>query len=145
MRSLQDVLFAAGIDLTGWQLPRAYGVSADGTVIVGGGDNPAGNSESFRAVVPEPSGIGIAACVGALALAIGSKKLGNMFVTESRLRSAHRPMANRRRSFSAVAVIAWKKRRPFSHASSRVSKMDCKRSPLVVRSGSSLPSTSLNE
>ena len=71
MRSLQDVLSAAGIDLTGWQLHRAYGVSADGTVIVGEGDNPAGHSESFRAVVPEPSGFGLAACVGALALAIG--------------------------------------------------------------------------
>ena len=47
MRSLQDVLSAAGIDLTGWQLHRAYGVSADGMVIVGEGDNPSGQTEGW--------------------------------------------------------------------------------------------------
>ena len=43
--------------MTGWQLTRAKDVSADGTVIVGYGVNPAGDYEGWRAVVPEPSSI----------------------------------------------------------------------------------------
>src|SRR5690606_30444105 len=38
-----------GLDLTGWQLWSANGVSADGTVIVGWGENPAGQEEGWVA------------------------------------------------------------------------------------------------
>lgn len=38
-----------GLDLTGWDLSDATGVSADGTVIVGRGTNPQGQFEAWRA------------------------------------------------------------------------------------------------
>jgi uncharacterized membrane protein len=44
-----------GVDLGGWQLISAVDVSADGTVIVGEGVNPQGESEGFRVILPEPS------------------------------------------------------------------------------------------
>ena len=67
MRYLQDVLTGDfGLDLTGWTLTQALGVSADGLTIVGRGTNPSGNTEAWLAVVPEPStftlaGLGLAA------------------------------------------------------------------------------------
>jgi len=60
MRSLQSVLTSDyGLDLTGWTLTRATGISADGTVIVGEGWHN-GDSEAWQAiippiVIPEPS------------------------------------------------------------------------------------------
>ncbi|QDU90479.1 hypothetical protein Pla175_38840 [Pirellulimonas nuda] len=62
MRSLADALTDAGVDLTGWRLQRATGVSADGKVIVGYGANPAGQVEAWRAdmsAAPEPRGLGL--------------------------------------------------------------------------------------
>ena len=56
MRRLQDVLTAAGLDLTGWRLQSAGDVSDDGNVVVGYGDNPAGRREGWIArlnVVPD--------------------------------------------------------------------------------------------
>lgn len=62
MRSLQQLLLDAGVtNLEGWQLNRAWGISADGTVIVGSGYNPEGNTEAWRAVVPEPGSFTLAA------------------------------------------------------------------------------------
>lgn len=55
MRSLTDVLEGYGLDLTGWTLGDAVGVSADGRTIVGTGVNPSGQSEAWLAVLPEPS------------------------------------------------------------------------------------------
>lgn len=56
MRLLEDVLITDyGLDLTGWSLTTATGISADGKTIVGTGINPAGVQEAFVAVVPEPS------------------------------------------------------------------------------------------
>ena len=56
MRELAKVLSEAlGLDLTGWTLTRATDISADGTVIVGWGTNANGDSESWIAVIPEPS------------------------------------------------------------------------------------------
>jgi len=40
MRGIADGLIAAGVNLTGWNLTSATGVSADGTVIVGSGTGP---------------------------------------------------------------------------------------------------------
>jgi probable HAF family extracellular repeat protein len=58
MRSLRDVLvndLGLGLAFSGWELTDARGISADGTVIVGFGTNPDGNTEAWRVVLPEPS------------------------------------------------------------------------------------------
>ena len=55
MRSLRDLLAEHfNLDLTGWVLTRATGVSGDGTVIVGNGENPKGDNEAWIAHVPRP-------------------------------------------------------------------------------------------
>jgi probable HAF family extracellular repeat protein len=59
MRLLEDVFVAAGFDLTGWLLGSAQGISADGMVIAGVGNNPDGNIEAWIAnlrsdAVPPP-------------------------------------------------------------------------------------------
>ena len=51
---------AYGIDLTGWLLLQATGISDDRSTIVGWGLNPAGNTEAWVAVIPEPSSTSIA-------------------------------------------------------------------------------------
>ncbi|WP_231117108.1 autotransporter outer membrane beta-barrel domain-containing protein [Pseudodesulfovibrio alkaliphilus] len=48
MQSLKDILTANGVDLTGWTLTEATGVSGDGTTIVGIGTSPNG-TEAFIA------------------------------------------------------------------------------------------------
>lgn len=65
MQELDVVLGASGANLTGWQLTRARGISADGEPIVGYGTNPLGQTEAFIAVIPEPTtallmGLGLA-------------------------------------------------------------------------------------
>ena len=64
MRSLQDVLVNDyGLDLTGWTLARAQGISDDGLVIAGYGTNPSGYTEGWVVYlgsgepIPEPSTI----------------------------------------------------------------------------------------
>ncbi|MFN3649570.1 MAG: hypothetical protein ACK47B_08290 [Armatimonadota bacterium] len=53
MRSLRKLLLKGGAtEVREWALLSATGVSADGSVIVGTGINPAGQREGFRAVVP---------------------------------------------------------------------------------------------
>jgi len=55
-RDLKDVLVNdCGLDLTGWTLERATGISADGLTIVGYGTNPDGLTEGWIAVIPEPA------------------------------------------------------------------------------------------
>ena len=55
MQNLQQLLQNTGVtSVSGWILLGATGVSADGTVIVGEGINPAKQREAFRAVVPLP-------------------------------------------------------------------------------------------
>ncbi len=49
MRELGPVLTGLGLNLTGWTLTEARGVSANGRVIVGTGTNPQGNTEAWRA------------------------------------------------------------------------------------------------
>ena len=49
MRRLQDVLEAEGIDLMGWTLATANGISDNGSTIVGWGINPAGQKEAWVA------------------------------------------------------------------------------------------------
>jgi uncharacterized membrane protein len=55
MQNLRDVLVGVGLDLTGWDLLGARGISADGLTIVGIARNPDGILESWAAVIPEPS------------------------------------------------------------------------------------------
>jgi len=60
LKSVQNLLVADGVNLTGWELIAATGVSADGSVIVGFGTDPQGLRESWLAqlpiaAVPEPS------------------------------------------------------------------------------------------
>jgi probable HAF family extracellular repeat protein len=56
LRNLQSVLAGTyGLDLTGWSLKKAAGISADGNTIVGYGTDPAGKTEAWLAVVAEPT------------------------------------------------------------------------------------------
>jgi probable HAF family extracellular repeat protein len=68
MRGLADVLVNDyGVELNGWSLGYATAISADGSTIVGVGTNPAGETEGWVAVVPEPE----AAAVSATVLGLG--------------------------------------------------------------------------
>ena len=54
MRNLQDVLeHEYALDLSGWRLVSASGISDDGRSIVGKGINPDGHTEAFLARIPE--------------------------------------------------------------------------------------------
>jgi probable HAF family extracellular repeat protein len=56
MRELEVVLtHDLGMDLQGWHLDNAYGVSADGRVITGTASAPGGRLRGWVAVIPEPS------------------------------------------------------------------------------------------
>ena len=53
LRSLKDVLEQDyGLDLTGWHLGAAEGISDDGSTIVGWGDNPLGRRSAWIARIP---------------------------------------------------------------------------------------------
>jgi len=55
MRSLQTYLEDdLGLDLTGWTLTSAEGISANGGTIVGWGTNPSGQEEAWLATIPVP-------------------------------------------------------------------------------------------
>ena len=56
MCSMHDLLTThLGLDLAGWSLNSALGISDDGTVVVGEGRNPDGMSEAWIAHIPEPT------------------------------------------------------------------------------------------
>lgn len=58
MRSLQSVLENEySLDLAGWILQEASGISSDGSAIVGYGINPDGYMEAWIAITPEPATI----------------------------------------------------------------------------------------
>ena len=52
IQSVQDILTAHHVNLTGWTLLEGLGVSADGTTIVGSGLDPLGHFQAFRVQVP---------------------------------------------------------------------------------------------
>jgi hypothetical protein len=73
MFNLRDEFVALGLDLSGWTLTAATGVSDDGSVIVGRGINPSGDPEAWRAEVPELAPPSIPALPGrALLLVLGA-------------------------------------------------------------------------
>lgn len=49
MRNLKTVLTGLGLDLTGWTLTHARGISDDGLIICGEGTNPLGDTEAWVA------------------------------------------------------------------------------------------------
>ncbi len=60
MRNLRDVLVNDfGLNLTGWTLSESVDISGDGLAIIGYGSNPSGDSEAWRAVIPEPATLGL--------------------------------------------------------------------------------------
>lgn len=79
MQDLQQVLVRSGIDLSGWSLLAARGISADGSMIVGDGINPAGMREAWLATVdltaiPEPSAA-VLLLVGGVLLVVARRGL----------------------------------------------------------------------
>lgn len=54
MQSLEVLLQTLGVDLDGWKLAYAIGISGDGKSVLGYGFNPMGDLESFVAVIPQP-------------------------------------------------------------------------------------------
>jgi uncharacterized membrane protein len=69
VRRLDDMLTTDWhIDLTGWQLTSATGVSGDGQTIAGYGINPAGQQQGFVVTIPAPS----VATVAVLSLITGA-------------------------------------------------------------------------
>jgi uncharacterized membrane protein len=54
MRSIGDLLTAARVSFSGWQLQAANGVSGDGTVIAGTGIDPSGLKEAWIARLSKP-------------------------------------------------------------------------------------------
>ncbi len=52
IRSVYDVLAAAGVDVTGWTLTQASSISADGKVVAGYGSSPGGVGQGWIAHLP---------------------------------------------------------------------------------------------
>ena len=70
MRELKAVLETEfGLDLDGWELQSARGISANGLVIAGQGINPDGEYEAWIATLPEPS-TGVLVSLGLLGFAL---------------------------------------------------------------------------
>lgn len=57
IEDLQDVFIAAGLNLDGWFLTTATGISADGLTYAGTGINPLGQTEAWIATIPAPSSV----------------------------------------------------------------------------------------
>jgi probable HAF family extracellular repeat protein len=58
MQSIRALLVSAGVDMTGWDLVEARGVSADGRTIAGSGTDPSADTEAWIAYFG-PSGAGL--------------------------------------------------------------------------------------
>jgi probable HAF family extracellular repeat protein len=77
MVSLKDTLIGAGLDLSGWDLYSARGVSADGLTIVGDAINPLGQQEAWVANLspePVPEPLTILGSIAAIAFAAGFER-----------------------------------------------------------------------
>jgi probable HAF family extracellular repeat protein len=69
MRSLADELRLHGVDTTGWTITTAWGISADGSTVVGDAVSPTGVHEAYIAVLPEPGPVAVLALAGLASLA----------------------------------------------------------------------------
>jgi probable HAF family extracellular repeat protein len=75
MVSLKETLIGAGLDVSGWSLTSANGISADGFTIVGNGINPSGQSEAWVAnLEPIPEPLTILGSIAAIAFAAGFER-----------------------------------------------------------------------
>ena len=73
MRSLQGVLTNDyGLNLTGWTLQYATGISSNGETIAGWGVNPSGQTEAWIAQIPEPGSYWLLA-LGCLLLCVAPR------------------------------------------------------------------------
>jgi probable HAF family extracellular repeat protein len=69
MRNLKDILEDDfGLNLTGWRLDEARGISSDGRTIIGYGTAPDGYSQAWIATIPEPASLALLALAAAAAL-----------------------------------------------------------------------------
>jgi len=64
LQELEVILADLGVDLTGWSLTSASGVSADGRTVVGKGINPSGVSEAWIAVLDDPAPVPVLGPIG---------------------------------------------------------------------------------
>jgi probable HAF family extracellular repeat protein len=77
MVSLKGLLTSQGVDLTGWTLTEATGISDNGQTIVGYGINPNGQYEAWIATtVPEPSSwaLAMSALIGGAVAVAGRRR-----------------------------------------------------------------------
>lgn len=75
MRRLIDVAENDfGLDLTGWQLVEARGISDDGLTIVGDGINPESDQEGFLVHLPEPGATALGLTAVAAVAALGGRR-----------------------------------------------------------------------
>jgi len=75
MRSVQEVLESAGLNLDGMILHEARSISDDGLTVVGWGTNSLGATRAWIAVIPEPN-TGLLVMTGLLGLAYRQRRYG---------------------------------------------------------------------
>jgi probable HAF family extracellular repeat protein len=72
MRSIKEVLVIDfGLDITGWTLSNATGISDDGLTVVGYGINPLGYTEAWVVTISEPTPLPIANADGPYTIYVG--------------------------------------------------------------------------
>jgi probable HAF family extracellular repeat protein len=70
MHSIKAILAVQGIDMTGWVLSEAEGVSADGRVIVGRARRGSDPFVNYVAIIPEPAALSMIAPIAMLSCAV---------------------------------------------------------------------------
>jgi probable HAF family extracellular repeat protein len=112
MQSIQSLLVAGGVNMTGWTLTNPTGVSADGTVIVGTDLDPSGQQEAWLARFSAQFGTGLItpgvaaqSFAGQAAVAqTGNAVIGGSLATMSEYATqAHNTQATRTTPYSVFA------------------------------------------